>query len=324
MQVHRLALQPRRENVALKLLHRDDDDEDYEGVFGVVRDEGDEHGECAGDERSDDRDEPAEEGEDCQWDRKGNADDQQSGADNDRVDQAHQALGPDEAAEGPPTAGENFSHVIAGSAAAQSLEPGDELVAVLDEEERQHQDEYQVDQRAGGGANGGEDARADGRRAFLQFALDRLDRASELGVRDVERPVGDPLLDLAEPLARARGNLAGLAGDRRSEGGDPTDDDGDKPEHHGDRSERAGPAVIAKPGGGRDEDRADDERHCHREQDHPGMGNHPSDDKGGSGEDDDADAPTRHTLEAVVDHRSTVLNTLLLGHGCSFCRSAQP
>ena len=81
VQVHRLRLQPRGEHVALELLHRHDQGQHDQRTGQTVGDQGDQHRDGAGHERTHDRDEAGEEGQHRERDRQRHADEQQPDAD---------------------------------------------------------------------------------------------------------------------------------------------------------------------------------------------------------------------------------------------------
>ena len=86
--------------------------------------------------------------------------------------------------------------VLAAAATAERLHPREELVAVLDEEERQHQHEHEVDDGGRGGADRGEQARADRGGAVLELLLHGLDRPGDLALGQAERTTGEPVAHL--------------------------------------------------------------------------------------------------------------------------------
>ncbi len=292
MQVEVLALEPRRDHVALELLHGEHQDERDQRVLGRVRDERDEDSQDAADERTEDRYVRADEGDHGQRDRQRHPDDRQAGADDHRVNERDDRLRPDEPAEGGPRAGEQLGGVPAGALAAELGHPRQEPVAVLDEVEAQHQHEHDVDDGGGGGAEGREDARADGLRTFLQLLLDCRDGLGDLPVGETQRTVGEPVTDGLQSGRCALREFGRLAGDLGREDGHESGEGGQEAQHHEGGGQCRGDLVTAQPGGPRLQDGRDDHREHGGEDHHPQPADRPAEDEHPGGDEHQAQAPT--------------------------------
>lgn len=98
MHVHRLGLEHRgRECFLPELLNRNDKDENGQSRRGPIRHKRDQHGESSRRERTDDRDESAEESDNGQRTRERHTDGKETEADKEGVNKADDRLGADEA-----------------------------------------------------------------------------------------------------------------------------------------------------------------------------------------------------------------------------------
>ena len=145
-------------------------------LTGPLDDQRDQHGETAGDERTDDRDEAADERDDGERVGQRHPEDHQADADEHRVDEAHQRLGPDEAAERRPAAAQHLGDVRRGGhpdrcGAATGRSRGPSL-------SRKNVTTMAVnsgDQRRRRGPDAGEQPGGDLRAARVQPVVDRRD-----------------------------------------------------------------------------------------------------------------------------------------------------
>ena len=103
--------------------------------------------------------------------RQRHTDDHEPEPDEEPVDQADEHLGPDEAAEGVPDPARHDAQVATGAGSNDPAHPGQEPVAVLDEEEGEHDREQGGGHEPGEGAHPGEHARGDGGDAALQLVV---------------------------------------------------------------------------------------------------------------------------------------------------------
>jgi len=179
---HRASEQQRLQDMALELHDPDDHAQQDQGDYEAVRDQRDQHRNQAGDERSDDRDEGAE--EDQRRQRYGQRDpqDQQSDADDHRVEQSHGGGRPYVGDQRPPRPAGRLVDRRPGRSGEQPVQPTPDAAAVLQEEEQGEQGQCQagddVTHRHGGGQ------RAAGQQVLVvgQRFLRTLECVIELGL----------------------------------------------------------------------------------------------------------------------------------------------
>ena len=139
VQVHSLGLQDWGEDVALDLLDSNDDEQYEDCCSQAVGDECDYHCNEAGGERTDNRNEASEESHHGQDHCQRHIQNRKTGTDEDRVDKRNDSLRADVARQRVPGPGEHLREVPAEATSGQAAEPGEEVLAVFDEEECQHQ-----------------------------------------------------------------------------------------------------------------------------------------------------------------------------------------
>ncbi len=184
--------------------------------------------------------------------------------------------------------------------------PGQEAVAVLDEQEREDEGEDQVDDAAGDRRQPGEHRAGDVRRLALQLADRTLDDRADLGLPQPER-LRQPSLDGAEARTGARDELGNL---RDHQGRDHRDHPADQPEghqQHDHRREQRRHAVHPQPGGRGLQDRRDDQSEQYRQDDVPQLADDQADQRRAQRRQDEAGAPRRGPGEAVTDQAAPAL-----------------
>src|SRR5690606_38095401 len=127
--------EPGLQDVALELLHEQDDGEHDDRRLEVLVDEGDEDGDRPADEGPDDRDERAEEDERGEREHERQPEDPGTEPDADGVDEGDEDLGPGVPTEGHPAADARLVDAVAGPSWGEPDEPLPDVPAVLEEEE---------------------------------------------------------------------------------------------------------------------------------------------------------------------------------------------
>ena len=261
--------------MSLELLHRDDQPQRDQRIDEALGQQRHDDGQEAGDHRTDQRNERAQEHQrgqrQCQW----HPHDRQAGADADRVDQRDE---------------EGRAHVAdqrseAGLSCRANLlphvgreDPRDELVdvaaAVEKEDEREQHDE-RAGHDLGDGARGGQ--RAGGQ--LLLVVPQRIDRglarAVDLLLVEMRRAVDEPtrrlvdaVLDLVDETGQA---LDELADNESQDSSDHRQPQQQQQEHRG----ASGNAVPIQPIHARQQQRREHQRECHRHEDHLEVLEHP-------------------------------------------------
>ena len=118
----------------------------------------------------------------------------------------------------------HLGEVVPGRRPRRAAHPGQELRAVLDEQEREHQREHRVDDAVGHGGEAGEDTGGDLARALLEALDGRLHVPADLARAEVERRSLQPALDLLDAADGALRDLRRLTGHgRRDQRHDPAE-----------------------------------------------------------------------------------------------------
>jgi len=197
MQLDRAPEHQRRQHVTLQLLHDDRDAHDDERRHRALADQGDQGGDQPGQERPDDRQEGAEEHQEGQGNRQRHPDDRQADADEHAVDQPHGRLAAQvgaERLEGAPADGTHLPRPRPGLVG----EPVPHPVAVLDEEEGEHQRQQRPGDHLDRQRRAAEHAPRQRSGVGLGLLARPVEQAGELRVGDVERPLAEPVLDVVE------------------------------------------------------------------------------------------------------------------------------
>ena len=178
VQAHGLGLQHRLEDIAFHLLDDDDKCERQQRVGQAIGDQRDDDGEGASGDRTDDRDEAGEERHHGDDERKRNLQNPQAKANEDCVHHGHGGLRLDEAGQGLPDAGTEFSDVPAGGIAGVLAQPRQELVAVFNDEEGDKEHDQRGHDDGAGHRETRDNAGGDGG----GLALGKLDHVLEHGL----------------------------------------------------------------------------------------------------------------------------------------------
>ncbi len=248
MQLDRASEHHRRQHVALQLLHRDRDRDDDQRRHQTLADQRDQRRDQPGEEGADDRKEGAEEHQEGERHRQRHADHRQPDADEQAVDQpdrGHATYVGAEGVEGAPAHLAKLARVGAGVAS----EPVADAVAVLDEEEGQHEGQQRAGDHLGRQRRAGE--HAPGQRAGVRLRLRAgpLQQAGELGVGEVQRALAQPALHVVQAGADLVTEGAELRADLWRQPGDRPGDQQQRRQDHRPGGGERGPAALAEPVG---------------------------------------------------------------------------
>ena len=202
-------------------------------------------------------------------------------------------------------AGADLGEVVPGRRPRRATHPGQELRAVLDEQEREHQREHRVDDAVGHGGEAGEDTGGDLARTLLEALDGRLHVPADLAGAEVERRSLQPALDLLDAADGALRDLRRLTGHgRRDQRHDPAER-GQPQDQHQRRRQRAGDPAAPQPRDRGLDDRRDHEPEEHREHDVPQLDQDESDDRQRGDDDEEAQAPAGGPGESLADQVPT-------------------
>ncbi len=283
MQLDRPPQHHRREHVALELLHRDGDADDDQRRHHALADQRDQRGDQPGEEGADDREEGAEEHQERQRNRQGNPDDRKPDADEQAVDQPDRRHAPEigaEGVEGPPPHLAKLAAVRPGVA----LEPVADAVAVLDEEEGQHDRQQRRGDHLGRHGGAGEHAPGQRGRVGLGLLARPLQQPGELGVGEVQRALPQPALHVVEAGADLAAEGAELWADLRRQHRNRRGDQRHARQDHRPGGGERRPATLAEPVGRGCQQRGQEQRDDHRQDDQPQVHQQEAHDPDGGGD----------------------------------------
>jgi len=239
--------QQRRQQVPLELLHQHGDADDDQRGGEALGDEGDQRRQRAGHERADQWQERGDEGEEGQRDGQRDAEDDQPEADEEPVDQPDGGLAAQVAADRGGRAAADLAEVAGSRLADEVEDPAGEPRRVLDEEEGQEQRQDQPGDDLAEQGRAPHRAPGDAAGVLPELLPGLVQVAVQVLLAEPERPRGDELVDVPDPLVDAVAEGSELVADERHEAGD---DRGQRQhgagEHGQDRAE-VPPAAALQP-----------------------------------------------------------------------------
>jgi hypothetical protein len=265
VQLERVAQHDRLQQVALELVHGDDDDDHDDRGGEVVRHERDERREDARDGRADDRHERADEHHERERQRERHAQDEESRADEDRVDERDGRGAADVAAEHLRALVAHAHGALAAAAAERAEEEGPDPRPVLDEVEEDDEPEHRARDDLGGGGDSRDGA---GSELAAGEEVDRL-LAEGVDLRRVDRQPAllDERLQLVDALAGGLHEGRPLALHPEDDGRDGAAEEHEPGEERDDRGERVRDAAALHPEHHRAHGAGEDQRDDHRDHD---------------------------------------------------------